>query len=134
MIIVENVRISEISKHGLDYAQPNKLLRFLLLSIVNIIFNLNRFSQVFALFLGVVFGVIPLSGVIAIVIYAAISTLAGQYFVCNYQGVSFIIFLWLLAGRYTRTVLNKFLYSLLPINGKRVVVANICLPEDVQYS
>ncbi|KAF8382656.1 hypothetical protein PRIPAC_71798 [Pristionchus pacificus] len=42
--------------------------------------------QVFALFLGVVFGVIPLSGVIAIVIYAAISTLAGQYFVCNYQG------------------------------------------------
>ncbi|GMS80692.1 hypothetical protein PENTCL1PPCAC_2867, partial [Pristionchus entomophagus] len=42
--------------------------------------------QVFALVLGVIFGVIPLSGVLSIVAYVAVSTLAGQYFVVNYQG------------------------------------------------
>ncbi|GMR59630.1 hypothetical protein PMAYCL1PPCAC_29825, partial [Pristionchus mayeri] len=42
--------------------------------------------QVFALVVGIVFGVIPLSGILAIAAYAAVSTLVGQYFVVNYQG------------------------------------------------
>lgn len=44
--------------------------------------------QVLSLVLGVFWGLIPLKGVFAILIYLLISTLSGHFYVANFQGVS----------------------------------------------
>ncbi|CAD5232161.1 unnamed protein product [Bursaphelenchus xylophilus] len=42
--------------------------------------------QILGLLVGIVWGLIPLKGLLAILIYVAISTFAGHFYVTSYQG------------------------------------------------
>ncbi|VDN60654.1 unnamed protein product [Dracunculus medinensis] len=50
-------------------------------------------KQILALMIGISWGIIPLHGLLAIVLYIGISTIFGQLYIANFQKVFFSIFL-----------------------------------------
>lgn len=47
--------------------------------------------QVISLFLGIIWGLIPLKGLLAILVYVIVSTFSGHFYVTTYQVWSFLI-------------------------------------------
>lgn len=46
--------------------------------------------QGLSLILGIIWGILPITGIIGIGLYLAISTFAGHYYITNYQSVSIL--------------------------------------------